>query len=142
MLSIVCMRDASPRSSTVSTAERSEVACPISCMVYPVFISGTERPSLLHARSNSSQSRSDASDESRHSLAWPCFIAVCAASCPQLSFPALRQMPSMERALSFSTFVHLLFHQVVDLLRNLAVELALKAVGLYRLLRQSALRQT
>ena len=35
--------------------------------------------------------------------------------------------------MSFSTFVHLLFHQVVDLLRNLAVELALKAVGLYRL---------
>ena len=35
--------------------------------------------------------------------------------------------------MSFSTFVHLLFHQVVDLLRNLAVELTLKAVGLYRL---------
>ena len=69
MLSNVCMRDANPLSSTVSTAERSEVAWPISCMVYPVFIIGTERPSLPQARSNSSQSLSDASDESRHSIA-------------------------------------------------------------------------
>ena len=122
------MRLEKPLSSTVITAERREVAYPNSCIVYFVSITGMFLSSDSQALLNSVLSLSDASDERRQSLACECLIADSAASWPQLNFLARCAIPKRFKTLSLGILLHLLFHSIINFLRNFAFELTLKAM--------------